>query len=91
MSGKRIKFLFPLQVLLDGVDIRTLNLHWLRRRLALVSQEPVLFNMTVIGKLSKLRVLTSGMQCSAADSHRRIFLASWSGCCLTCEQTSKLK
>ena len=34
-------------VLLDGVDIRTLNLHWLRDRIGLVGQEPVLFNMTV--------------------------------------------
>ena len=38
------------QVLLDGVDIRKLNLHWLREHIALVSQEPVLFNMTVIGE-----------------------------------------
>jgi ATP-binding cassette subfamily B (MDR/TAP) protein 1 len=34
-------------VLLDNVDIRTLNLHWLRSQIGLVSQEPVLFNMTV--------------------------------------------
>ncbi|KAL1979146.1 hypothetical protein VTN96DRAFT_6680 [Rasamsonia emersonii] len=31
------------QVLLDGHDLRTLNLRWLRQQLALVSQEPVLF------------------------------------------------
>ena len=34
-------------VLLDGVDIRSLNLHWLRAQVGLVGQEPVLFNMTV--------------------------------------------
>lgn len=34
-------------VLLDGVDIKTLNLQWLRSQIGLVSQEPVLFNMTV--------------------------------------------
>lgn len=45
-----------LQVLLDGMDIRTLNLHWLRERLALVSQEPVLFNMTIIGERSELHL-----------------------------------
>ncbi len=39
-----------LQVLLDDVDIKDLNLHWLRDRLALVNQEPVLFNMTVAGE-----------------------------------------
>ena len=36
-------------MLLDGQDIRTLNLHWLREQIGLVGQEPVLFNMTVKG------------------------------------------
>lgn len=35
------------QVLLDNTDIKLLNLRWLRDRIALVSQEPVLFNLTV--------------------------------------------
>ena len=39
------------QVLLDGHDIRTLNLRWLREQIGLVGQEPVLFNMTVRGEL----------------------------------------
>jgi ATP-binding cassette subfamily B (MDR/TAP) protein 1 len=34
-------------VLLDGVDIRKLNLNWLRSHIGLVSQEPVLFNTTI--------------------------------------------
>ena len=38
-----------LQVLLDGRDIRELNLRWLRENIGLVGQEPVLFNMTVAG------------------------------------------
>ena len=33
--------------LLDGVDIRKLNIHWLRSCLGLVSQEPVLFDLTI--------------------------------------------
>jgi ATP-binding cassette, subfamily B (MDR/TAP), member 1 len=32
---------------LDGHDIQTLNLHWFRRQIAVVSQEPVLFNTTI--------------------------------------------
>ena len=32
---------------LDGVDIRTLNLKWLRTQIGLVAQEPVLFQGTV--------------------------------------------
>jgi len=39
-----------LQVLLDGRDIRSLNLRWLREQIGLVGQEPVLFNMTVRGE-----------------------------------------
>lgn len=35
------------QVLLDGHDLSTLNLHWLRRQIALVQQEPILFSQTI--------------------------------------------
>ena len=31
----------------DGVDIRRLNIQWLRSRLGLVGQEPVLFDLTI--------------------------------------------
>lgn len=34
-------------VYLDGVDIRELNLKWLRNHIAAVSQEPVLFSGTI--------------------------------------------
>ena len=34
-------------LLLDGVDIRTLNLRWLRQQIGMVGQEPVLFEGTV--------------------------------------------
>ncbi|XP_051009908.1 ATP-binding cassette sub-family B member 5 [Acomys russatus] len=35
------------QVLLDGVDVRGLNVQWLRSQIAIVSQEPVLFNCSM--------------------------------------------
>ncbi|CAF4050390.1 unnamed protein product, partial [Adineta steineri] len=35
------------QLTLDGVDIRQLNIQWLRSRLGVVSQEPVLFDLTI--------------------------------------------
>ncbi|CAF1691454.1 unnamed protein product, partial [Adineta ricciae] len=35
------------QLTVDGVDIRKLNLQWLRSRLGVVSQEPVLFDLTI--------------------------------------------
>ena len=34
-------------VYLDGVDIRKLNLRWLRQQISLVQQEPVLFSTTI--------------------------------------------
>ncbi|KAJ7135203.1 P-loop containing nucleoside triphosphate hydrolase protein [Mycena crocata] len=34
-------------VRLDGVDVRELNIRWLRAQIGMVSQEPVLFNATV--------------------------------------------
>ena len=36
------------QVLLDGVDVRTLNVQWLREQIGLVSQEPTLFASSIM-------------------------------------------
>lgn len=36
------------QVFLDGHDVSTLNLRWLRQQISLVSQEPTLFGTTII-------------------------------------------
>lgn len=33
--------------LLDGVDVKGLNVQWLRSQTAIVSQEPVLFNCSI--------------------------------------------
>ena len=33
--------------LLDGVDIRELNIQWVRSRFGLVNQEPILFDLTI--------------------------------------------
>ncbi|KAH7082712.1 leptomycin B resistance protein pmd1 [Paraphoma chrysanthemicola] len=43
------RFYLPMegQVLLDGKDITTINLRWLRQHMAIVSQEPVLFSVTI--------------------------------------------
>lgn len=40
------------QVLLDGHDISTLNLRWLRQQISLVSQEPTLFGTTIYTNIS---------------------------------------
>lgn len=43
------RFYDPLQgeVLLDGINIKTLQLKWLRKQMALVSQEPILFATSI--------------------------------------------
>jgi ABC-type iron transport system FetAB ATPase subunit len=39
-------------VLIDGIDIKELNLRWLRQQIALVSQEPALFTACTPIRLS---------------------------------------
>ena len=48
------RFYDPLKgsVKLDGVDVRDLNVKWLRRQIGLVSQEPVLFATTIKGNVA---------------------------------------
>lgn len=43
------RFYLPMegQIFLDGRDITTLNLRWLRQHMAIVSQEPILFSTTI--------------------------------------------
>ncbi|KAK0623131.1 P-loop containing nucleoside triphosphate hydrolase protein [Immersiella caudata] len=47
------RFYSPIEgtVYLDGVDISTLNLRWLRQQIALVSQEPTLFSTTIYNNI----------------------------------------
>ena len=39
-------------ILLDGIDLRELNIAWLRRQIGVVSQEPVLFDMSIRDNIS---------------------------------------
>ena len=39
-------------VTLDGVDIRQLNIQWLRAQIGIVSQEPILFNFSIKENIS---------------------------------------
>jgi len=41
-----------LQVLLDDIDIRKLNVPWLRSKIGVVSQEPSLFGSTIYENIS---------------------------------------
>ncbi|CAF0988808.1 unnamed protein product [Rotaria sordida] len=55
------RFYDPVQgrICLDGVDIRQLNIQWLRSCLGLVSQEPVLFDLTIAQNIAYGREKTS--------------------------------
>uniref|UniRef100_A0A803TUV4 ABC-type xenobiotic transporter n=1 Tax=Anolis carolinensis TaxID=28377 RepID=A0A803TUV4_ANOCA len=39
------------QIIIDGHDIRTLNLKWMRENIGIVSQEPILFATTIAGNI----------------------------------------
>ncbi|PMD29475.1 P-loop containing nucleoside triphosphate hydrolase protein [Hyaloscypha variabilis F] len=49
------RFYLPIagQILLDGHDISTLNLKWIRQQLSLVSQEPTLFGTTIYSNIQQ--------------------------------------
>ena len=42
-----VLFILFIKVTVDGHDIRSLNLKWLREHIGIVSQEPVLFGTTI--------------------------------------------
>ena len=39
-------------IMLDNVDIRQLNLHWLRSQIGFVNQEPILFDMSIADNIA---------------------------------------
>nr|GME15171.1 ABC transporter B family member 11-like [Ipomoea batatas] len=57
------------RIMLDGVDIRNLNLKWLRKQMGLVSQEPVLLNDTIRANITygKEEDVTEGEVIAAAE------------------------
>ena len=59
------------QVLVDGIDIKDVDVRWFRRHVAVVSQEPKLFNMTIrqnlllgapVGNISQEQMVFACMQ-----------------------------
>jgi ATP-binding cassette subfamily B (MDR/TAP) protein 1 len=49
-------------VYLDGVNVRDINLHYLRQNVALVSQEPTLFGTTIRGNIGHGLIGTSSLK-----------------------------
>ncbi|KAI3786221.1 hypothetical protein L1987_45356 [Smallanthus sonchifolius] len=72
------RFYDPLQgvVRLDGHDIRTLQVKWLRSQMSMVGQEPVLFANTILENIMMGKVNTTKKEavtaCVAANAHKFI-------------------
>ncbi|KAL0908507.1 hypothetical protein M5K25_023003 [Dendrobium thyrsiflorum] len=66
------------QVLLDNVDIRTLQLRWLRDQIGLVNQEPALFATTIMENIlygkSDATIVEVEQAATAANAHSFIAL-----------------
>lgn len=60
-------------MLLDGANVRHLNLHWLRNLIAVVSQEPILFDATIEENIRFGRINVSKVElieaAKAANAH----------------------
>lgn len=56
------------RVYLDGHDISTLNLRWMRQQISLVSQEPTLFGTTIFGNIQHGLI---GTKHEFADAEKR--------------------
>ncbi|MDD2765925.1 MAG: ABC transporter ATP-binding protein [Opitutaceae bacterium] len=68
------------RVTIDGIDVRALRLADLRRNIALVSQEPVLFNDTVYNNLllGKADATRDEVMAAAIDAHADEFIRALS-------------
>ncbi|KAI0305296.1 multidrug resistance protein 1 [Multifurca ochricompacta] len=68
------RFYDPLSgfVSLDGVDIRSLNLKWLRSQIGLVSQEPTLFATTIRGNVEHGLINTPHQNASPEEKLRLV-------------------
>ena len=66
-----------LQITLDGRDIRSLNLKWLRSNIGIVSQEPVLFDTTIIENIrfGKENVTMAQIETAAKNANAHDFIS----------------
>jgi ATP-binding cassette subfamily B (MDR/TAP) protein 1 len=66
-------------VLFDGVDIRGLNLRWLRERIGLVSQEPALFDGTIAQNIAygRARASADEIEQAARSSNAHAFISAF--------------
>lgn len=64
------------EIFLDGREVKTLNLRWLRQQIALVSQEPTLFGTTIFGNIKHGLIGTKFEKESEEVIRERVFEAA---------------
>lgn len=72
----KYSLMFTLQVLLDGRDLRKLNLGWTRDQIGVVGQEPVLFATTIAENIRYGRegVSMTDIQAAAQEANAHNFI-----------------
>ncbi|XP_067650302.1 ATP-dependent translocase ABCB1-like [Haliotis asinina] len=65
------------QILLDGVDIRNVNIGWLRQHIGIVSQEPSLFATTIADNIryGNVGIDRAGIEKAAREANAHDFIA----------------
>ncbi|CAJ2507030.1 Uu.00g082160.m01.CDS01 [Anthostomella pinea] len=63
------------QVFLDGHDISTLNLRWLRQQMSLVSQEPTLFGTTIYHNI-RYGLIGTNFESESDDRQRELVIGA---------------
>ncbi len=66
IDDKKYMIFYKMQVCVDGEDIRNLHLGWLRSQIGVVSQEPVLFNTTILENIKYGRDGVTLKECEEA-------------------------
>lgn len=66
------------EILLDNVDIKTLQLRWLRNQIGLVNQEPALFATTILENISygKADATMAEVEAAASAANAHGFISS---------------
>lgn len=75
---------FKSQILLDGVNIKELNVKWLREQIGVVSQEPVLFATTIAEniKYGKMDVTQAEIENAAKMANAHEFIKQLPEVCM---------
>jgi ABC-type multidrug transport system fused ATPase/permease subunit len=65
------------QVMVDGVDVRDLNLRWLREQIGLVGQEPILFATTILENIryGKPDATLAEVEAAAREANAHAFVS----------------